>query len=165
MAAAKNTAPVENDTVDAEVVEEGITGVGVGSADMAVAIQALNNTETSLYSSIKGDDFDAKLALAKAMANSTPVDESLGDTIQLRNLVVIPVELADSQGAVSTQPRVILIDDEGNAFHATSRGLMSSITNLFASVGEPETWAKPVPIKVVEAKGRNGYKYFTMNLV
>jgi hypothetical protein len=147
------------ETVDAEIVR-------VGATDVVGAIQGLNNPDSAYYSSIKGDDFSARLAIAAAITSSIPVDESLGKTINLKNYVVQPVELINEDtGEVNTAPRVILIDDNGTAYHATSTGLLSSLRNMNAVLGEPNVWPQPVPVKVVEQKGRNGFKFFTLKFV
>ena len=149
--------------VDA-VVEEGIE-FSAGATDVVAVIQGLNTPGAAFYSSIKSDSFANKKALAKALTASTPVDESMGEIIKLTNFVVLPVDLANDSGEVTTAPRVILIDADNKAYHGTSVGLLSAIRNLIATLGEPETWEEPVEIKVVQQKGRNGFKFFTINLI
>lgn len=149
-------------TVDA-VVEEGV--VTASATDVVAVITGLNTPGAAFYSSIKSDDFAAKKQIAKAMTASKPIDEHLGDTINLVNYIVLPVDLANDQGEVTTAPRVILIDVDGTAYHATSVGLLSAIRNLNATVGEPSEWDEAIPVKIVQQKGRNGFKFFTINLI
>lgn len=160
---AKDDAAIEAETLDS-ATEEAVVFSG-GATNVVAAIQGLNNPDSAFYSSIKGGDFASKKAVAAALTSSTPIDEILGETIDLVNIIVQPVDLADDSGNVNTAPRVILIDSKGVAFHATSVGLLSAIRNLFATIGEPETWPEAVPVKVVQQKGRNGFKFFTINLV
>lgn len=149
-------------TEDVDAIEEGIV---VSATDVTAAIAGLNTPNSSFYSSIKGGDFAAKKKVAAALTSSAPIDEHLGDVIQLVNVIVMPVDLANDKGEVNTAPRVILIDADGNAYHATSVGLLSAIRNLLGTLGEPEEWPEPVAVKVVQQKGRNGFKFFTINLV
>lgn len=153
----------ETETIDTDVVEEAIAVSG--ATDVVAAIQGLNNPDSAFYTSVKGTDFAAKKAVASALTSSEPIDEHLGETINMLNVIVMPVDLANAQGEVNTAPRVIVIAEDGKAYHATSVGMLSAIRNLFATLGEPETWPEAVPIKVVQQKGNNGYKYFTINLV
>lgn len=159
-----NTAPVDDTTADvSEVVEEAV--IVSGATDVVAAIQGLNNPDSAFYSSVKGTDFAARKQVASALTSSEPIDEHLGETIAIVNVIVMPVDLANEAGEVNTAPRVILIASDGKAYHATSVGLLSAVRNLFATLGEPEGWPEPVEVKVVQAKGRNGYKYFTINMV
>lgn len=135
------------------------------ATDVAAAIQGLN-TGAAFFSTVKGDDFDTKLAVAEALTTSLPVDENLGKLINLANIIVQPVELTDEKtGEVNTAPRVVLLDADGTAYHGTSVGLLSSVRNILAALGDPSTWAKPVSINVVKQKGNNGYSFFTIKFV
>lgn len=151
------------ENVESDSVEDGV--IVVGATDVAGAIAGLNTPGSSFYSSITGGDFAQRKLVAAALTSSSPIDEHLGETIDLVNVIVMPVELADDQGTINTAPRVILIDKDSNAYHATSVGLLSAIRNLFATLGEPATWPEALPVKVVQQKGRNGFKFFTINLV
>jgi hypothetical protein len=153
---------VAADVVDASIEEQtGSTSV----TDVGAAIVALNTPGAAFYSSITGTDFAAKKKVAAALTSSLPIDENLGKVIALVNVIVLPVELANDQGEVNTAPRCILLDADGTAYHATSVGMLSAIRNLLASLGEPSSWETPVDVKVIQQKGNNGYKYFTLNLV
>ena len=160
-------APVDATVVEDDAVEEAAANSAVGSTDVVKAIQGLNNPDSAFYSSIKGDDFDTNLKVAAAITNSTPIDDILGQTINLKNFIVMPVDLQNANtGEVTTAPRVILIDDADNAYHATSIGLLTALRNLVAALKmEPSEWPKPVPAKVVEQKGNNGFKFFTLKFV
>lgn len=164
MAAVKNvTEEIVTVVEDNDSVEEGV--IVVGATDVTSAIAGLNNPDSSFYSSIKGGDFAARKKVAAALTSSSPIDEHLGETLDVVNVIVMPVELANAQGEVNTAPRVILIDANGTAYHATSVGLLSAVRNLFATLGEPAEWPEAVQVKVVQQKGRNGFKFFTINLV
>ena len=145
-----------------ETVEQGLE-VSAGVTDVAEVIRGLNDPSAALYSSIKSESFDDRKKIAAALTTSTPVDENLNAVIQLKDFIIQPVDLADAQGNVNTAPRIVLIDVDGKAFHATSVGLLSALKNIVAVVGEPSTWEAPIAIKVVEQKGRNGYKFFTIS--
>lgn len=160
--ATKNTA-VEVNEVSAEIAElEESTARGVTDVDKA--IRNLNDPESGYYSSIKNESFADGLKVASALTSSKPLDEHLGETINLRNFIVMPVDLADEKsGEITTQPRVIIIDDAGESYHATSVGLLSALNNIVAGLNrQPADWPEAIPVKVVRQKGRNGYSFFTL---
>lgn len=162
------TATAVESVVDAVVaLEEGVIeeGAVTGATDVVAAIAGLNTPGSAYYTSIKGGDFATRKRLAKALTSSSPIDEHLGETLDLVNIIVMPVDLANEAGEVNTAPRVILITADGTAYHATSVGLLSAIRNLFATLGEPDAWDEAVQVKIVQQKGRNGFKFFTINLL
>ena len=151
--------------VDEIIAEEVDAGQARGTTDVVASIQALNNPDSGFYSSITSTDFASRLKVASALTTSKALDDHLGQTIKLVNFIVQPVDLADDNGTVETAPRVVLIDAEGNAFHATSVGLLSSLKNIVSALGAPETWEHPIGISVARQKGNNGYSFFTIKFV
>lgn len=141
-----------NELVSASKLDREISGMQSGNMDM--------------YSSIKGDDFETKIATVEATTNSLPAADNLGKVIQLKNVIVQKAELADEDtGELTEQPRVILIAEDGTSYHAISTGLLTSLKNLFGMAGEPHQWPKPVSCMVVEGKSRKGYKFMTLKIV
>lgn len=136
-----------------------------GTTDVVVAIQGLNNPGNRFYSSIKSENFADKLAIAAALTTSIPIDENLNKEIKLTNFIVQPVDLTDSEGNINTAPRVVMIDADGTAYHATSIGLLSSLQNIVSVLGEPSAWPAPVSIKVVKQKGNKGFSFFTVKFL
>lgn len=128
------------------------------------AIETLNAGGVSVYSSLVGDDFETKKQLLSATTNSLPVRDILGKTIQLKNVVVQGIEMENEDtGEVQQVPRVILLDDKGNAYHAISKPVFNAVKNFIGILGQPATWEKPVPVKVVQ-EGSGNRKYFVLRL-
>lgn len=153
----------DDKTVEAEV-EEG-NGI-VATFDVSGAIQSLNDVDTGYYSSIKGDAFAAKKKIAAALTSSDPIADNLNKDIDLVDVIVQKVQIADENtGEVSDAPRVTLVAKGGDAYHGTSIGLMNSVRQLFSIVGEPDGWDEAVQIRVVEKRGRRGWRYQTIELV
>lgn len=150
-------------------VEETVTEVDntdniarVGAANVVEVIKGLNDPSSGFYSSIKGEDFAAKLTIASALTTSEPIEENLDTMLNLTNFIVTPVDFVGDDGIVETAPRVILIDDKGTAYHATSIGLLTALKNIVSVLGEPSSWPNPVAIKVVREKGNKGFHFFTI---
>lgn len=160
---AENKGSNEIAVIDTDVVDEETKST---RTDVAAVIQSMSDpNQNTIYSSIVGDSFATKLEIAAAMTTSVPVDEHLGEVINLRNFIIQPVELTDDNGTINTAPRVILIDDDGTTFHGTSVGLLSALRNIVAVVGEPVGWDSFIPIQVVQEKTRKGFKVFTIKFV
>ena len=117
------------------------------------------------YSSIQGNDLDARKKLYTAIAAAEQLSDNLGKTINLKDVVVLPVTSENEEtGEIEEYERTTLIDADGKAYAAGSSGVVSSLKNLFGVFGEPNTWEKPLPIKGVEKKGRKGFKFFSIEL-
>lgn len=158
--------PNDDDKNELDDVIEEATENAVGSTDVVAVIAGLNNPQQGFYSSIKSDDFSTRLQIAAAMTTSEPVDNNLGKEIKLVNFIVQPVELQNRlTGEINTAPRIVLIDEDGAAFHATSIGILSSLRNIISVLGEPASWPAPVNIQIVKQKGNNGYSFFTIKFL
>ena len=162
-------ADVKDDTIEAEVIEEDSsiddTARTPGALDVRKIVQGLNNGQSDFYSTIVATAFKDKLNLLNALNESKAIDTVLGETFNLANFVVQVVELPDNRtGEMIEATRVTLFDDEGNAYHGTSKGLLTSVRTLVAMAGEPAEWDGPIPAKIVE-EGPRGKRYFTIKYV
>lgn len=138
----------------------------VATNEVSGAISKLSAGEATIYSSMQTDSFDQRKALLKAVTNSTAIADILGSTIELADIIIQPIELEDARtGLMETQPRIVLVDAEGKAFHAVSQGVFKAVQNLIAVLGQPSTWPGPVAITVNEVKGNKGFKFFTFDIV
>lgn len=157
-----------NNVEEAVVVDEAVAedAFSSGVVDMRNAVASLNDPSSGFYSTIKTTGFKERLALGKAINDSSALDEHLNEEFELANYIVQVVEIADNgTGEVVQAARTILIDDKGNAYHGTSKGLMTAIRNLNATVGDPSQWeGHTVRIKVVE-EGVKPRRYFTIKFV
>lgn len=168
MANAKNTeAPVvvnentdDNDAIGTDVETANINGaVDVGS------ILASMNDQTKVISTIKGEDFDARLTLAGALTNSVKLKSALNTIIEVVDYVITEVTFVSKEtGEVVNAPRCVIIDVNGDAYHATSMGVLTALRNIRLAVGE--LWGQqPVKIKPVQQQGNNGWEFITLQVV
>lgn len=155
--------------VDETVVDENtdVATTGTIAADVAGAIAGLNDPSSSSYSSIKGDTFAGKRAITAALTSSVPLADNLNKEIALKHIIVQAVQIADAtSGEMVDAPRVILIDADGAAYHATSVGVLSAVRSIISTMGEPNTWGdEALPVNVVEKRGRNNYRFMTIEVV
>ena len=158
-------ANAENATTEPADTSVDYTATASGGSDVRQAISGLNSVDADFYSTLTATSFAEKLALAKAINDSTPLDEALGVTFNLDQYIVQAVDIIDSNtGELVTAPRVTLIDDQGKAYHGTSKGLLTSIRNLNATIGDRSNWDGPIPIQVIKA-GVRPRAYFTIKFL
>lgn len=131
------------------------------------AIDRMNSGTASVYSSFQGEDFKTLKAATKAVTNSQPIADHLGKKIAMKNVIIQSVEMVDEKdGTLNDVPRIIIVDADGNSFHAISGPLLRDLENIFGMLkGGPEAWPEPVEIVVTEKKGNNSYKFFSMDIV
>jgi len=131
------------------------------------SVAALEEVTSTVYCSIKGDDVEAKKAIFNAISNSTPLKDEIGKTIFVKDVIAQNVRLEDlnQPGVFNDSVRVVLIDPEGHAYGTVSTGVMNSLTNLFAIMGKPDTWADPLEVSVNSVTGRRGFNFISLSLV
>lgn len=136
----------------------------VSANTLGSEIANMSKGQLGLFTTITGNSFEDKVALMNALSNSVPVSENLKQTIQLANVVVESVDMANEQtGEIAAQPRIVLIDADGTAYHAISGPAFRDVKRLLAVMGHPSTWAAPLPIYVAQ-EGTGTRKYFTVKL-
>jgi hypothetical protein len=122
------------------------------------------NSGNAVFHTFQGADFDTKVAVLDAMTNSEALADNIGTVIQLKNVIVQPVDMTNERtGRTESQPRIILVDAEGKAYHAISGGLFRSLQNIFGILGKPDTWNGPLPITIERLKGKQG-NFFTARI-
>lgn len=131
-------------------------------SEISVVNESTESRALAFRSTIEGNDFQSRLATAKAVNSSTPLDEVLGKPFTLANAVIHEVEMTSEEtGELTVQPRVILIDSEGNARHAISAPLARDLSMILEMLGSPSSWDEPVKM-VVNREGTGTRKYFTL---
>lgn len=156
------------ETVVADIVDEEESAIDdsariPGATNVGSAVATLNDPTSGFYSTLKADTFKERLALGKAVNESTPLDQALNEEFELANYIVQVVDITDSNTGEQIQaPRVTLIDNNGKAYHGTSKGLLTAIRNLNATIGDPSTWeGNTIKVKVIE-EGVRPRKYMTI---
>lgn len=89
----------------------------------------------------------------------------IGQTIYITNFVAHKIQLTDEKtGEVSEAIRCVFIDKDNKTYGTVSQGINSAMIKLFATVGLPNVWEQPMPIKVLEKTGRKGHRFLTISL-
>ncbi len=120
---------------------------------------------TGLFSTIDGSTRQGKMETYAAISDAKPVNEHLDTPIALVNVIMQAVEITDTAtGELVDAVRTYLIDSDGKAYAAVSDGIVGSLRDLFGILGSPTTWDEPLPIKVMEERGKSGRRYMKIVL-
>jgi hypothetical protein len=131
-------------------------------AGLGAELANLSHGRINGYSSIVATDFGSRLTAITAMQSATPVADFLGKTINLKDVIIQEVHLANERtGEIVPVPRITFIDENGSAYSATSDVLYKDLKNFFAILGTPNNWPAPVAVQVVKEKAKVG-SFFTL---
>lgn len=115
-----------------------------------------------MYCSIHAETQADRLDIYEAVSDSLSLDDMVGKTVEVENVIIQPVEMIDNAtGEVTQRNRIVLITPKGDAYGCTSTGVETSMKNLFSIVGCPP-WNPAIAFDVVKKQGRNGYKFTTL---
>lgn len=122
------------------------------------------NIMGGMWSSITAENQADRLQIYDAVSNSNPLDDLVGKTITISDVILQPTEVNDhATGEVEERTRIVLITPEGEAYGCMSTGVENCIKQLFGIVGVPP-WEPAITFEVVKKQGRNGYKFTTLQL-
>lgn len=131
-------------------------------ANKAVAVGDITEAK-GFYTSLQVSSRADKMNLLKAINNSVPLVDKAGSEIAIVDVVMQEVEIAnENTGTIEDAIRITLIDADGTAYNATSKGIAQSLKQTFGVLGTPETWDEPLVVTVAEERGRNGFRYLTL---
>lgn len=118
------------------------------------------------YSSVTGDDVNARKLVYNAVNNAEQISDHLNVEFQLSNIIQQPTSsLNEHTGEVEEYTRTTLITPDGKAYSAGSDGIAGSVENLLAAFGEPHSWSEPLTVKVVERRSRNKRSFFSIEVI
>ena len=130
------------------------------------AIMAFNTENAELGTVqhfIDTSTFDGKVRLYSALQNAEKLADHLNEPLHMVNVVAQSVQVTDEQtGEMINSARVIIVTDDDKAYAATSPTLLAGINTMFGIFGTPNTWEKPIVVKVVECRSRRGYKFYSI---
>jgi len=134
------------------------------SDSLANELVAMNSGRVAVYSSAKVNDFASGVAVIDALTNAVPLDDNIGKTINLVNVVIQPVEMLEqSTGVLKAQPRITLIDADGTSYHVISGVVHKDLKNFFAILGQPSVWPSPLPVQAYKESAKVG-KFISLKI-
>ena len=118
-----------------------------------------------VFTTVKGDDIEAKKTVFSAVNDAEPLSDHLGEPLKVVDIVAHKVEVANEEsGEIDDATRIVLITEDGQALASVSLGIQGAVRNILAFLGEPSTWDGAVTLVPMEKKGRRGFRYMTLML-
>ena len=136
--------------------------MAISQADVASDIREydvreLEGVNLPAFCSAKADTMEEKALVFNAANNPQhKVADFINKKIMLKDIYAETLELVNREtGEIDKAPRIVLIDDKGEAYETVSVGMFSALKKLIATFGEP-TWETPIPVVVQQEKVANG---------
>lgn len=120
-------------------------------------VAELNDTQLAAFCSIKGEDFDSKMAVYNAANNpDDKLSNHINEKIKVRDVYAETIEVANEEtGELEKAPRIVLIDVDGKSYQCVSAGIFGALRKLIAVFGEP-TWEQGITVKVKQIPTKRG---------
>ena len=135
-------------------------------AGLSTELANLSSGRLNVFSTITGTDFASRVAVINAMTAAVPVADNLDKQINLKDVVIQSVTLANqATGELEESPRITLIDEDGSAYSTTSAPVYKDLKNVFAILGMPSVWPSAVPVKISKEKAKGAGHYFTLSVI
>lgn len=115
-------------------------------------------------SSIQGATREEQNLIYKAVTNAERLSDHLGQRLDVTDVLIQPVELADPvTGEVDVNTRITLITEDRKAYTAISKGVETALKNMFQIFGDP-SWTPAIPLVAEKKRGNGGFEFMTLNL-
>jgi hypothetical protein len=126
-------------------------------------VTKITEEDAGFYTSLQLNTRAEKMAMLKAVNNSLPLLDKVGEKIAVVDVVLQAVSFPNEDtGVEENTVRTTLIDADGNAYHAASKGIALSLQQAFKVLGDPREWEEPLEVTV--GQGNKGkFRYLTLN--
>lgn len=120
-------------------------------------VRDLQGSNLMAMCSVKAETPQQKALVFNAANNPQhKVADFINKKIMIKDIYAESLELVNQEtGEVDSAPRIVFIDDKGEAYECISVGMFSALRKLIATFGEP-TWEEPIPVIIKQEKVTNG---------
>lgn len=134
-----------------------------------------NKGDLTLFSGIKQNVYCSKVAETekekKELFNALEscdalLNDCVGQEINIKDMYVEEKQVFDDEsGEIKTKYRTILFDENGQTYATGSYGIYNVLKKIVQIYGLPETWEKPLKVKVAKRPIGNGKQSLTLTLM
>lgn len=133
-----------------------------------------NKGELTLFSGITQNVYCSKVAETekekKELFNALEscdalLNDCVGQEIKIKDIYVEEKQVIDETGEVKTKYRTILFDENGQTYATGSYGIYNVLKKIVQIYGLPESWEKPLKVKVAKRLIGNGKQSLTLILM
>ena len=131
-----------------------------------------NKGELTLFSGIKQNVYCSKLAETekekKELFNALETCDALlndcvGQEIEIQDIYVEEKQVVDEEtGELKTKFRTIIFDKSGQTYATGSYGIFNALKKIVGVYGLPDSWEKPLKVKVAKRPIGNGKQSLTL---
>lgn len=131
-----------------------------------------NKGELTLFSGVKQNVYCSKVVETekekKELFNALESCDALlndceGQEIEIQDVYVEEKQVVDEEtGELKTKFRTILFDKSGQTYATGSYGIFNVLKKIVSIYGLPNTWEKPLKVKVAKRPIGNGKKSLTL---
>lgn len=131
--------------------------------------------ELTLFSGIKQNVYCSKVAETekekKELFNALEscdalLNDCVGQEIDIKDIYVEEKQVMDDEtGEIKTKYRTILFDVNGQTYATGSYGIYNILKKIVQIYGLPESWEKPLKVKVAKRPIGNGKQSLTLTLM
>lgn len=119
------------------------------------------------YSSFKPETTEEKIKLFNMLQSADKLlIDMVGETIELKHIYVKQYNKVNKDtGELEGQGyRTLLIDNDGYSFATGSYGIYFIVRDIIQTFGDPNSWEKPLKVKVIE-KPFNDHKALSLEII
>lgn len=134
-----------------------------------------NKGELTLFSEIKQNVYCSKVAETekekKELFNALEscdalLNDCVGQEINIKDIYVEEKQVIDDEsGEAKTKYRTILFDENGQTYATGSYGIYNVLKKIVQIYGLPESWEKPLKVKVAKRPIGNGKQSLILTLM
>ena len=134
-----------------------------------------NQNQLTLFSEISQNIYCSKVAKTekekKELFNALEscdalLNDCVGQEIEIQDIYVEEKQKPDEEtGEIVTKYRTILFDKSGQTYATGSYGIYNVMKKIVGIYGFPNTWEKPLKVKVAKRPIGNGKQSLTLTLV
>lgn len=134
-----------------------------------------NKNEITLFSGVNNKVYCSKVATdekeKKELFNALEscdalLNDCVGQEIEVKDIYVEEKQVIDDEtGELKTKFRTIIFDKAGQTYATGSYGIFNVMKKIIQIYGLPDTWEKPIKVKVAKRPIGNGKQSLTLTLV
>ena len=133
-----------------------------------------NKGELTLFSGIKQNVYCSKVVETekekKELFNALEscdalLNDCVGQEIKIKDIYVEEKQVIDETGEIKTKYRTIIFDESGQTYATGSYGIYNVLKKIVQIYGLPESWKKPLKVKVAKRPIGNGKQSLTLTLM
>ena len=130
-------------------------------------ITLFNKVEGNIYCSKKAETEKDKKELFNALETcDVLLNNCVGQEIEIKDLYIEEGQTVDEKtGEVRPKYRTIIFDKSGQTYATGSYGIFNVLKKIVNIYGLPETWEKPLKVKVSKRPLKDGKQSLTLILM